>query len=213
MNDGTAIEGVNEGQVLKHELAEALAQDLSRHGQALELEGHLIGDGRVTGQSPRGNGDDRLVAVGRISRAAGALIHAILDLSATDNCVAISALSRQLVELEYLAWAMENNDAAPEGWLNSTKEERRKSWQPVHLRIRSDGHFRQEQYSTHCELGGHPTPDGLRVLLDPPDVIRSLLLLDALDHAIPIWRSIQTFRRSAASDEIEPLIEQWCGTA
>lgn len=211
MTDEAVAARLEETRTFHHELAETLARSLTSHGQVLEVRGHLLGDGRVTSRSPRGNGDDRLVTVGRLSRGAGALIRAVSTLSSDGNSVGISAILRQLLELEYLLWTATNDDAAAAAWLNSTRDERRKSWQPVHLRIRSEGHFRQEQYSIHCELGGHPTPEGLQLLLDPPDIVEALIPLDALDHGIAIWRSAQAFGRSEDSDEVEQLIARYPG--
>jgi hypothetical protein len=60
------------------------------------------------------------------------------------NLYAAAALLRQLVEVEYLAWAFAEDDEEAAAWLRSTKEERTKFWQPrlTSLGKRSAGRFK-----------------------------------------------------------------------
>ena len=70
---------------------------------------------------------------------------------------AAAALVRQLVEVEYLAWAFDARDSDAERWLRSTAEERRDFFAPAKLRKAAQGKFRGKDYGHHCEMGGQST--------------------------------------------------------
>jgi hypothetical protein len=98
------------------------------------------------------------------------------------------ALVRQLVEVEYLAWAFSSGSSEAETWLRSSRQERLDMWQPRHLRGRSGSQFRGKDYSLHCERGGHPTPDA-RYLL-PDHSIRlsaNAILVEIAMHGVSCW--------------------------
>ena len=86
-------------------MCHALATAFQQTGLALRTAGHLMGPERVDGTSPFGNGDDQLVALGYLGETAAALIVGAAELIDRDNPYAAAALNRQLVEVEYLAWA------------------------------------------------------------------------------------------------------------
>jgi hypothetical protein len=127
--------------------------------------GNIIGPGRVDGSSPFGNGDDSLVSLGYLCETAASLIVGAMQLLDDANCYAGAALNRQLVEVEYLAWAFGEDQEEAALWLRSSRDDRLQRWQPRHLRQRSQGRFRGADYAQHCELGGHPTPQGVRALI------------------------------------------------
>lgn len=108
---------------------------------------------------------DLFNAMSLLGGTAAALVNGATSLIADGNLYAAAALNRQLVEIEYLAWAFENDLEEVGYWHRSTEDERRKRWQPRHLRQRSRGQFRGKDYALHCEFGGHPTPEGMRNLL------------------------------------------------
>lgn len=93
---------------------------------------------------------------------------------------------RQLVEVEYLAWAFDARDNDAERWLRSTTEERRDFFTPAKLRQAAQGKFRGKDYGNHCEMGGHPVPRSA-ILLNGDEVICQLLLSDLLGHTGQIW--------------------------
>lgn len=124
----------------------------------------MIGSDRVTGSSPFGYGTDAAVGLSIVVQVAGELTGGALLLLGNQNEYGAVALLRQLVEVEYLAWAFAEDEAEATSWLRASKEERQKSWQPRHMRERSEGRFRGVDYSMHCELGGHPTPTSGRLL-------------------------------------------------
>jgi hypothetical protein len=148
-----------------------------------------------------GDGDGRpSFAVMLVIRVGVSLVKAI-DTLLPENAYASSALVRQLVEVEYLAWACAHAPEEAVDWLKSDSEARRKRWQPRHLRERSAGHFDAKDYANHCEAGGHPTPSGILTLHGPtranpelvamPEVTRYETVLhfvaicDYLSHALP----------------------------
>lgn len=166
----------------------ALVAALKDTGDLLHISGSMVGPDRLSGASRHGNGTDALVAMARICQTARSLVLGAEQLLSTENGYAAAALNRQLVEVEYLAWAFAEERAEAESWMRSTREERLRRWQPRHLRERSQGRFRGSDYIDHCEIGGHPSPEGCQVLLDADDVRRELLLYEALNHGYSAWR-------------------------
>jgi hypothetical protein len=164
----------------------AVFQDV---GKELHLIGHFLGADRHNGLSPFGHGDDATVAVSMLLRIGSQLVSASADLIADGRHYAGSALVRQLVEVEYLAWAFETKDEESARWLRSTHDERRSFFTPAKLRAAAGKQFRSVDYGYHCELGGHPVP-GSWVLLSDDTAIAQLMLSDCLGHSGRIWDHI-----------------------
>jgi len=171
---------------LRMSVARFTAETFLSVGTTLHAFGHLLGPDRKSGASPFGHGDDRAVAVSLLLRVGSQLVSGSADLIASNRHYAGSALVRQLVEVEYLAWAFEANNDESARWLRSTREERMSFFTPAKLRKAAEGHFRSVDYSYHCELGGHPTPGSWQLLVDDP-AIAQLMLSDCLGHAGRIW--------------------------
>ncbi len=171
----------------RREICSALTTGFQRLGETLRVCGHIVGPQRVDGTSPFGNGDDRIVALGYLSQTAGALVGGALELVLHGNGYAGSALNRQLVEVEYLAWAFAEDQQEAASWLRSSSDERRSRWQPRHLRERSQGRFRGADYSNHCEVGGHPTPPGMRQLLTGDLGIAEIIISETASHGTSAW--------------------------
>lgn len=125
-------------------------------------------------------------AVSLILKIGSSLVMGANDLVAKGNTYAAAALVRQLVEVEYLAWAFENDENEARKWICSDKDERMKFFTPSKLRKAAQGKFRSKDYGYHCELGGHPVP-GAEVLLDSSILQAQLLLSDMLGHSGRIW--------------------------
>jgi len=171
---------------VRFKLARTTAETFSAAGIELLAIGQIFGSDRVSHQSPEGNGNDEIVAVSLLLRIAGQLISASTDLFDDGRHYAAAALLRQLVEVEYLAWAFETRDSDAERWLRSTVEERRDFFSPAKLRKAAQGKFRSQDYGHHCEMGGHPVPRSA-TLLDASEVTSQLLLSDLLGHTGRIW--------------------------
>jgi hypothetical protein len=162
------------------------APNLTTAGRQLHISGHVIGDGRTTGASQRGNGDDAQVAVGVLAQIAGDLLDASASLLGGTNHYAGAALLRQVVEVEYLSWAFSKGHRDAAEWLNSTHQDRRRFFQPVHLRGLSEGRFSDADYRHHCEQGGHPVPRAIALLGGSDVFVAQMLLVDLLLHG---WRT------------------------
>lgn len=170
----------------RHSLAVWSAKTLLAAGRELHVAGHIVGPDRVRGHSPFGHGSDEVVAVSVLLRICSQLTSASADLFKDGRTYAAAALLRQLVEVEYLAWAIETRDRDGERWLRSTKEERESFFKPAKLRQAAEGKFRGKDYGYHCELAGHPVP-GANILLDGDVAVGQLLLSDLLGHVGRIW--------------------------
>lgn len=191
------------GKASRRAVCQALGPALEELADRLRVAGSLFGPDRVSGSSPGLNGDDRVVGMGYIAATASSLITGASLLIQGGNLYAASALNRQLVEVEYIAWAFAEDRAEASVWLRSSAEERRVRWQPRHLRERSQGRFRGKDYRDHCEFGGHPTPEGARTLLGVnPDArsaiggdgptMRELLLFEVAQHGTSAWQYLLT---------------------
>jgi hypothetical protein len=171
----------------RSDLARFSACQLIKAGTELHVIGHLLGSDRTHGKSPFGHGNDETVAISILLRVAGELTSASADLAADGRQYAASALVRQMVEIEYLAWAFETRNGEGERWLRSTKDEREKFFKPAKLRAAAgQGTFRGKDYGYHCELGGHPVPQA-GILLEGNSAIGQLMLSDLLGHVGRIW--------------------------
>ncbi|MEO5669864.1 MAG: hypothetical protein ABIR26_04145 [Ramlibacter sp.] len=170
----------------RYRVAQMTAQTFSIVGTELHAAGHILGTDRVRGASKAGHGSDEVVAVSLLFRIAGQLVSAATDLFSEGRHYAAAALLRQLVEVEYLAWAFDARDQDAERWLRSTVDERREFFAPAKLRQAASGKFRGKDYGYHCEMGGHPTPQAV-TLLNADTLITQLLLSDLLGHTGRIW--------------------------
>ncbi len=190
-------------QNVRFELAEFTGTTFHIAGEELMTIGALFGSDRVSGESPFQNGSDEVVGVGLLLRIGGQLVSASNMLFREGNAYAAAALLRQLVEVEYLAWAFENRNQDAERWLRSSKQERQDFFRPAKLREAAKGEFRGEDYGHHCEFGGHPVP-GAIILFRNPENIGQLFLADLLGHSRRIWDHL--VRWAASNTWATPLI-------
>ncbi len=170
-------------------------------GTKLHVSGHIVGTDRRNGLSPFGHGDDSAVAVSMLLRIGSQLVSGCADLISDGRHYAGAALVRQLVEVEYLAWAFETKNAEAARWLRSTKEERLSFFAPAKLRKASGGRFRGVDYSYHCELGGHPVPGSWRLLNDDTATAQ-LMLSDCLSHSTRVWGHVFEWAKAYLLGEI-----------
>jgi hypothetical protein len=173
---------------LRHRLAKFTADTFAEVGNELLAVGNIFGTDRREGLSPFGNGSDETVAVSLLFRIAGQLTSAASDLFRDGRSYAAAALVRQIVEIEYLAWAFQSRDKDAERWLRSSRKERENFFSPRKLREAANGKFRSKDYGYHCELGGHPVPCS-SLLLGKDPAPAQLLLSDVLGHTGRIWDS------------------------
>lgn len=152
-------------------------------------------------------------AVALILEIGSSLISGANALFSSGNTYAAAALVRQLVEVEYLAWAFEDDKKEAEKWITSDKEERMQFFTPAKLRKAAQGRFRSKDYGYHCELGGHPVP-GANVLLENSELQAQLLLSDMLGHSGRIWDHIVRWAGGENKQEVvlaqkEKMLERY----
>lgn len=124
----------HEARRCRQALAEALNAALQQTGDHLHVAGWLVGPDRAAAAGTGRNGDDALVGLARLCQTAAALVSGALTLLSAGNGYAASALSRQLVEVEYMTWAFAEDEQEARSWLRSSRQERLQRWQPRHLR-------------------------------------------------------------------------------
>ena len=183
------------------ELARLTAGTFRDVGTKLHVFGHFLGPDRKSGASPFGHGDDAAVAVSILLRIGSQLVSASSDLIADGRHYAGSALIRQLVEVEYLAWAFETKDTESARWLRSSRKERQTFFTPAKLRKAANDRFRSTDYGYHCELGGHPVPDSWQLLNDDTATAQ-LMLSDCLGHSGRIWDHVVSWAKGHALGEV-----------
>lgn len=154
----------------------AVASALSASGRTLWVGAYLLKAKPAEG-----------VAV--LTEMAGELAEGAVSLFSRQLWYAGGSLVRQLIEAEYLFWLFAHEDAAAEDWVNSTPEMIRRSFRPALLRKRSAGAFRESEYWTHCDLGGHPNPKGRLLLREHSSSIGShdWLWVDLVQHLHRLW--------------------------
>jgi hypothetical protein len=171
---------------VRNELAKFTADTFTHVGEELYAVAHVFGPGQIIRLSPSRHGIDQIDAVSLLFRIAGQLTSASASLVGHGMHYAAAALVRQIVEVEYLAWAFQSCDKDAERWLRSSADERRNFFTPAKLRRAANGKFRGKDYGYHCELGGHPVPGSL--IFFPDNLGASQLLLsDLLGHTGRIW--------------------------
>jgi hypothetical protein len=115
---------------IRVELAAYVSQLFAQVGTLLHLSGNIIGPDRKAGTSPFDHGSDETVAVSLLLQIASQLLSASTDLFQDGRSYAAAALVRQMVEVEYLAWAFETRDHDAERWLRSNERERQDFFRP-----------------------------------------------------------------------------------
>jgi hypothetical protein len=186
---------------MRLELSYFAAEVFNDAGQELHVVGHVLGSDRVTGASPFGNGTDETVGISAILRIGGDLIFSATRLFELKHAYSAAALLRQLVEVEYLAWAFEHRKNDAQLWLRSDRNVREDFFRPAKLRAAANNRFRGVDYSYHCELGGHPVPGGLMLLAQSHDGFDQLLLSDLLGHVGRIWDHIVGWAKQSQHGE------------
>ena len=138
-----------------------------------------------------------------------------------------AGLARQLIETEYLLRAFVADMTRAAEWYRASPDEIRRYFTPKTMRPL--GGFSDHEYWTHCDQGGHPSPQGARLLhfgmyLDPQDerVITASLWGDFAQHLSRVWSATYallathhgrfvTVRASAIAD-VEEVGKRWSGS-
>ena len=112
-----------------------------------------------------------------------------------NNRYGAAAIVRQIVEIEYLLYLFAQDNDEPLRWASSDLKAVREQYQPARMRERSGGQFRTEEYSSHCQVGGHPRYAGAYVLpehfrLGPlsHEAVSAAGWVDLTQHLARLWR-------------------------
>ena len=144
----------------------------------------------------------------------------------TENWYAAAALTRQLVEVEYLTWLFGSDLSEAEAWLSANQEAHRRTFNPSAMRKRSEGRFRNQEYWSHCEIGGHPNPKAAFLLPEhilpddkPPLPTPEWMWVDLGQHLERLWEFANVATRSLglhnvrivenARSDVEGVLQSW----
>lgn len=146
----------------------------------------------------------------------------IYDMARQNHTYSALALLRQVVEFEYLLWAFHQYPGSINEWALSSRENREQVWSPSAIRSRAGTEFRRADYTAHCEIGGHPTPDG--IVRAYPDTPYAPIHADLASHLHSIWTMLVPLYWDLAEasllpvdhldlgslhTNIEPLFREW----
>ncbi len=200
-------------------VCDAIALALRKLGEPLWVSGSLIGSDRKEGISPWGFGDDRVVGIAVVAQAGGELASGSIALLKDGNRYASAALTRQVLEIEYLAHAFAEDDETARDWLRADRNKRRKFWSPARLRDRAAGAFLLTDYWDHCDMGGHPSEKSMLLLPGHQGLSLEVLWTDLAMHLVSTWRLVlsaaeRALGKPAPSDwdvvsDVEAAITDW----
>lgn len=149
-------------------------------------------------EAPSGVRDDTKYfawrGVSAMIEMAGQLAYGAVKLFGDDRQYAAAALVRQLIETEYfLALFLADFEEAA-NWYHAIPAEVRRRFSVGSLRSR--GGFRDREYWSHCDQGGHPSPaghtllrHGLHVRPQDESILRGASWVDLAQHLRRIWRA------------------------
>lgn len=138
-------------------MCEVLSQALANFGVKLYAAGSAIAGGPAKAKDPEVRDElERTIGLSCVVQVAGELGDAATALSHKNQFYAAWALLRQLVECEYLCWAFSERNADAQVWLHTTGAEKRKLWQPRHMRDKSNGTFRSKDSASTARWGAIP---------------------------------------------------------
>ncbi|MHA6913912.1 hypothetical protein ACQUJO_12320 [Ralstonia pseudosolanacearum] len=110
-----------------------------------------------------------------------------------------SALVRQVVEIEYILYLFSRDPDEADRWLSLPPAEAKNYFMPAKMRERSGGKFNADEYSAHCQLGGHPRKNGVALLSDwmivaggenDEESVPIAIWMDLCEHTIRSWRQL-----------------------
>lgn len=171
---------------IRYDLAQFTAETFADAGVELLEVSKLNQDSELNSATNDVSLESETVSI--VLRIAAQLISASADLFSDGRNYAAAALLRQMVEVEYLSWAVDEREQDAKLWIQSDARQRRQMFSPSSLKNAAGKNCRSRDYKFHCEYGGHPTPDGATSLLkDEQNNPEQIFLVDLLGHSGRIW--------------------------
>ncbi len=185
---------VDEGaQAARTAACRAVADGVGYAGRALYVGGWILRDPVMEG-------------LGVVTEMGAELAAGAVQLFDRELWYAGGALVRQLIEAEYLAWRFADNRSVASSWLRSSPDEIRQKFAPNTMRRESAGHFRDAEYWTHCDHGGHPSPRGRLLLKHHGGPLGSQLWVwaDLTQHLERLWDHLNVALVAHKATEVVP---------
>lgn len=98
---------------------------------------------------------DERKALGLVAQMGAELMLGAAAMYQAAKLYAGSSLVRQLIEVDYLSFLLGMDSAEGSRWLNGGATEHKQLFQPAAMRKRAGSRFDVDEYSRHCEMGGH----------------------------------------------------------
>jgi len=144
-----------------------------------------------------------------LCRLVSGLGQGIATLLGEDNVYGASALLRQLVEIEYLAFVGFQDPQRIGDWHASDQETLRKGFTPQKMRAESGGLFADQEYWLHCQIGGHPNPKAWMLFHETNGANQICFIApDSVHHLRRLWTSMRLLleRLELPLPELQTLI-------
>jgi hypothetical protein len=156
--------------------------------------------------------DARRRALAIVLQMGGSISQGTITMLETENWYAAATMSRQLVEVEYLMWLFGSDSFEAEAWLSADQEILRRTYNPSAMRKRSEGRFRNQEYWSHCEIGGHPNPKAAFLLPEhilpddePPLPTPEWMWVDLGQHLERLWEFANIATKVLALDAVKTV--------
>jgi hypothetical protein len=185
-----------EVQSFRESTSKLVAESLCAAGKVLWVSSWMLRDKNAEG-------------VALVAQMGGELARAIGLVLEKANWYSGASMIRQLIEAEYLMWTFSDAPEAAQEWLSASAENLRQTWNPAAMRKRSRGKFRDREYWTHCDIGGHPTPKARYLLPEHSwEVDPRYLWVDFVHHLAALWRDTDKCLKSTGFANISSE-ESW----
>lgn len=182
---------------LRSEFRETTVNALESVGSWLAIDAFLAG-----GDLPLDGGPTALEAsrfhafhaVAAVAQMAAELASAASLLVRDGRLYAVASLTRQLLECEYHLAHFSSDFGAAALWALASPSDMRNQFAPGRLR-KIEG-FRNEEYWSHCDSGGHPSPAGRHLLrndvrsIADRGFVEATIALDLTQHVHRAWNSL-----------------------
>jgi hypothetical protein len=153
---------------------------------------------------------DERRALGMVAQMGAELVLGAAALFESGRPYAGASLVRQLIEVDYLLFLFGQDSVEAARWINGTASEHKQLFRPAAMRSRSLGRFDVDEYSRHCEIGGHPRPAAW-ALVDRHHLSSAnpsaLLWADLANHVVRLWDHYKTAAVSCSPTNVYP--DRW----